>query len=54
LPQFQRVFPQAPLVLIAQSLMSDHYHGPNENFRLSQIRDGMRTMAAYLHGLTTV
>lgn len=51
LPQFQRVFPQAPLVLIAQSLMSDHYHGPNENFRLSQMRDGMRTMAAYLYGL---
>ncbi|MBT9546739.1 MAG: M20/M25/M40 family metallo-hydrolase [Candidatus Sericytochromatia bacterium] len=54
LPQFQRVFPQAPLVLIAQSLMSDHYHGPNENFRLSQIHDGMRTMAAYLYGLTKV
>lgn len=51
LPQFQRVFPEAPLVLIAQSLMSDHYHGPNENFRLSQMRDGMRTMAAYLHAL---
>jgi acetylornithine deacetylase/succinyl-diaminopimelate desuccinylase-like protein len=54
LPEFQRVFPNAPLVLIAQSLMSDNYHGPNENFRLSQMRDGMRTMAAYLHGLTQI
>lgn len=51
LPHFQRVFPQAPLVLIAQSLMSDAYHGPNENFRFSQMRNGMRTMAAYLHAL---
>ncbi|PIQ23819.1 hypothetical protein COW36_13320 [bacterium (Candidatus Blackallbacteria) CG17_big_fil_post_rev_8_21_14_2_50_48_46] len=51
LPEFQRIFPNSPLVLIAQSLMSDHYHGPNENFRMSQIRNGIRTMAAYLYGL---
>lgn len=48
LPEFQRVFPQAPLVLIAQSLMSDGYHAPNENFQLTQIRHGFKTMAHYL------
>lgn len=51
LVHFQRFFPQAPLVLIAQSLMSDAYHGPNENFRFSQMRRGMATMAAYLYAL---
>ena len=34
LPHFQRVFSEAPRVLIAQSLMSAAYQGPNENFRL--------------------
>lgn len=51
LPEFQRVFPEAPIVLIAQSLMSDGYHAPNENFRISQIEAGMKTMAHYLHAL---
>lgn len=49
LPEFQRVFPKAPLVLIAQSLMSDGYHAPNENFQIAQIRNGFKTMAHYLH-----
>lgn len=51
LPEFQRVFPDAPLVLIAQSLMSDGYHAPNENFQLVQIRDGFATMAHYITGI---
>lgn len=54
LPEFQRVFPDAPLVLIAQSLMSDGYHAPNENFRISQIRNGFRTMAHYLTRIATL
>jgi acetylornithine deacetylase/succinyl-diaminopimelate desuccinylase-like protein len=48
LPEFQRVFPQAPIVLIAQSLMSDGYHAPNEHFRLEQARRGIKTIAHYL------
>jgi hypothetical protein len=47
----QRVFPNAPVVLLAQSLMSDGYHAPNEEFRLSQARNGMKTMAAYFRGV---
>lgn len=54
LPEFQRVFPHAPLVLIAQSLMSDGYHAPNENFRISQIRNGFCTMAYYLTSIATL
>jgi len=51
IPEMQKVFPHAPVVLIAQSLMSDGYHAPNEEFRLSQACSGMKTMAAYLNGL---
>ncbi|MBT3785919.1 M20/M25/M40 family metallo-hydrolase, partial [bacterium] len=50
-PEMQRVFPNAPVVLLAQSLMSDGYHAPNEEFRLSQARNGMKTMAAYFRGV---
>lgn len=48
IPEFERVFPDAPIVLIAQSLMSDGYHAPNENFQIKQLRNGMKTMAYYL------
>lgn len=48
IPEFERVFPDAPIVLIAQSLMSDGYHAPNENFQVKQLRNGMKTMAHYL------
>lgn len=51
LPEFERVFVGAPLVLIAQSLMSDGYHAPNENFQLQQMRNGFKTMAHYLLSL---
>ncbi|PKL76311.1 MAG: hypothetical protein CVV27_10940 [Candidatus Melainabacteria bacterium HGW-Melainabacteria-1] len=54
LPEFQRVFPDAPIVLIAQSLMSDGYHAPNENFQIKQIRDGFKTMAYYLNRIATL
>ena len=48
IPEFERVFPDSPIVLIAQSLMSDGYHAPNENFQIQQLRNGMKTMAYYL------
>lgn len=48
LPEFQRVYPTAPIVLIAQSLLSDGYHAPNENFQIAQLKAGFKTMAAYL------
>ena len=51
LPQFQRVYPGVPIVLIAQSLMSDGYHAPNEEFRWEQGRRGMQVMACYLNSL---
>lgn len=54
LPEFQRVYPDAPLILIAQSLLSDGYHAPNENFRLSQIRAGFKTMGHYLSRIATM
>lgn len=54
LPEFERVFPDAPLVLIAQSLMSDGYHAPNENFQLKQLHDGFITMAHYLSRIADV
>ncbi len=54
LPEFQRVFPNSPIVLIAQSLMSDGYHAPNENFQRKQIRDGFKTMAHYLSRIATL
>jgi len=49
IPQFQRVYPKAPVVLIAQSLMSDGYHAPNEEFQLIQGERGIATMAKYIH-----
>jgi acetylornithine deacetylase/succinyl-diaminopimelate desuccinylase-like protein len=48
IPEFERVFPDSPIVLIAQSLMSDGYHAPNENFQIKQLRNGTKTMAHYL------
>ncbi|HEY9839626.1 MAG: M20/M25/M40 family metallo-hydrolase [Candidatus Sericytochromatia bacterium] len=54
LPEFQRIYPDAPLVLIAQSLMSDGYHAPNENFRLSQIQAGFTTMGHYLSRIASL
>ena len=54
LPQFQRVYPGVPIVLIAQSLMSDGYHAPNEEFRWEQGRRGMQVMACYLNLLNSV
>ena len=47
----QQRFPTAQQVLIAQSLVSDGYHAPNERFELSQAAAGMRTMAHYVHSL---
>lgn len=54
LPEFQRVFPEAPLILIAQSLLSDGYHAPNENFRVSQIQAGFKTMGHYLSQIASL
>lgn len=50
-PPLQAQFPNAPLVLIAQSLASDHYHGPNEEFRWQQAEDGMKAIAHYVHNI---
>ena len=47
-PEFMRTYPGTPIVLLAQSLMSDGYHAPNEQFELKQARNGIKTMAAYL------
>ncbi len=49
IPQFQRVWPNRAVVLIAQSLMSDGYHAPNEQFELRQGQRGMVAIASYLH-----
>ncbi|MEK6820984.1 MAG: M20/M25/M40 family metallo-hydrolase [archaeon] len=46
--KFQRVWKGTPMVLISQSLLSDGYHAPNENFRLAQAEKGMATMQRYL------
>lgn len=54
LPEFERVFPDAPLVLIAQSLMSDGYHAPNENFQIAQLRNGFKTMCHYLSAIADI
>jgi len=50
-PQFQRVYPDRAIVLLAQSLMSDGYHAPNEHFELKQAANGIKTMAKYLHSI---
>ena len=47
-PQFQRVYPGKAIVLLAQSLMSDGYHAPNEHFEIKQATDGIKTIAKYL------
>jgi len=46
--EFQRVWPNVPIVMLAQSLNSDGYHAPNERFLFSQAAAGMRTMAKYI------
>lgn len=50
LPPLQDRF-GAPIVLIAQSLLEDGYHEPNESFRFDQARGGVRTMAHYLSSI---
>jgi acetylornithine deacetylase/succinyl-diaminopimelate desuccinylase-like protein len=50
-PKMQAQFPGVPIVMIAQSLMSDGYHAPNEEFRLDQACKGMKTMVYYLRSL---
>jgi acetylornithine deacetylase/succinyl-diaminopimelate desuccinylase-like protein len=52
-PEFQRVF-GVPVVMIAQSLLSDGYHAPNEEFRYSQAAKGMATMAHYIHNIAGI
>ncbi len=49
--QFQRVAPHAPVIMIAQSLITDGYHAPNEEFRWSQAIGGIKTIATYLSSL---
>jgi len=39
---FQKIY-NKPIILIAQSLLSDGYHAPNEHFKLKQAQKGMRT-----------
>ncbi|PIN75507.1 hypothetical protein COV18_03055 [Candidatus Woesearchaeota archaeon CG10_big_fil_rev_8_21_14_0_10_37_12] len=49
-PQFQRVW-NVPVVLIAQSLLTDNYHGPNEEFHFKQAKAGMKTIAKYISSI---
>jgi acetylornithine deacetylase/succinyl-diaminopimelate desuccinylase-like protein len=51
IPEFNRLFPNAPVILIAQSLMSDNYHGIDEEFQFAQARGGIKTMSRYLSQL---
>ena len=46
-PKLQEKF-NVPIVLIAQSLISDGYHAPNEHFRIEQAEKGIKTMVKYL------
>lgn len=50
LPPLQERF-GVPIVLIAQSLLEDGYHEPNESFRFDHARGGVRTMAHYLNSI---
>jgi acetylornithine deacetylase/succinyl-diaminopimelate desuccinylase-like protein len=43
-PEFQRIW-GVPVVLVAQSKMSDGYHRPNEQFEMAQAGSGMKTIA---------
>ncbi|MEK6918528.1 MAG: M20/M25/M40 family metallo-hydrolase [Nanoarchaeota archaeon] len=49
--EFQRLLEGVPVVLIAQSLLSDGYHAPNEEFRLTQAQAGCKTMAKYISSI---
>lgn len=51
IPPMQRMWPQAPVILLAQSLMSDGYHGPNEEFLFSQAAGGIKAAAHYLQSI---
>lgn len=51
--QYQRIWKETPIVLLSQSLLSDGYHAPNENFKLDQAEKGMGTMGIYLASLAT-
>jgi len=50
-PPMQKVWPGVPIVMMAQSLMSDGYHAPNENFKWEQARRGIQTIASYLQSI---
>ncbi|MSR86512.1 M20/M25/M40 family metallo-hydrolase [Candidatus Woesearchaeota archaeon] len=50
-PPMQRTWPGVPIVMLAQSLMSDGYHAPNENFKWQQARRGIETIATYLRSI---
>ncbi len=54
IPEFQRVFPEAPVVMLAMSLLSDGYHAPNERFSLSQAGNGIKVMANYLNSIANL
>lgn len=53
-PHFQRVFPQSSIVLLAQSLLTDGYHKPNEHFRIDHAMDCIKTVAHYLRSIATL
>ncbi len=50
-PPMQKLWPGVPIVMVAQSLMSDGYHAPNENFKWEQARRGIETIATYLQSI---
>jgi len=47
---FQKAY-KKPIILIAQSLLSDGYHAPNEYFSLKQAEKGIKTMAKYINSI---
>jgi acetylornithine deacetylase/succinyl-diaminopimelate desuccinylase-like protein len=49
--EMQRIIPQAPVILISQSLLSDGYHAPNEEFRIEQAQKGCKVMAKYISSI---
>lgn len=51
MPPLQHLFPQAPLVLMAMSKVSDGYHAPNEQFEFRQAELGIKAVAKYLSSI---
>lgn len=49
--EMQRIMGEVPVVMISQSLLSDGYHAPNEEFRIEQALKGCKVMAKYINSI---